>query len=274
MLAAESFPGAVCAATVDHGLRAESAAEAGLVAQYCGELGVPHDTLVIEIGEGNVSERAREARYEALADWAARQGVSYVATAHHADDQVETFLMRLNRGSGVAGLAGIRKRARISALEVIRPLLDWRRAELAELVEARGWMPVDDPSNRDPRYDRARIRTALIEADWLDPEAIAASAAHLADADTALDWMADRLMTETVRAVGDRLALPADLPRALALRVVARLLGQIGESAPRGSEIARLCDALAAGKVATLAGVVARPGKGVWRFGKAPERRG
>lgn len=255
-------------------MRAESAAEAGLVARFCAELEVPHETLAVALGEGNVSDRAREARYAALASWAGREGVVHVATAHHADDQVETFIMRLNRGSGVAGLAGIRRRARVSGLEVIRPLLDWRRSELAELVEARGWQAVDDPSNRDPRYDRARIRTALVEADWFDPNAVVASAAHLADADAALDWMADRIIEDRIETVEDRLVMPADLPRALAQRVVARLLDQLGEGAPRGSEIARMCDALAAGEVATLAGVVARPGKGVWRFGKAPERRG
>lgn len=273
LLAADVFPGRVSAATVDHRLRATSAAEAELVGRHCADLAVPHETLVVEIGEGNVSDRAREARYAALADWAEREGISHVATAHHADDQAETLLMRLNRGSGVAGLAGIRAAARIGGVDVIRPLLDRRRSELAELIERRGWRAVDDPSNRDPRYDRARLRAALAEADWLDTPAIAASAAHLADADAALDWLADRILAESVEAEGERLMMPADLPRALALRIVARLLERLGSGRPRGAEIGRMCDALAGGDVATLAGVVARPGKGVWRFGKAPQRR-
>lgn len=273
LLAAEVFPDKVAAATVDHGLREESAAEAALVARYCAELGVPHETLMVAIGEGNVSARARAARYEALADWARRHGLPQVATAHHADDQAETLLLRLNRGSGVAGLAGIRAGIMIQGLHVVRPLLDWRRSDLVELVCARGWAAVDDPSNRDPRYDRARLREALGRADWIDPAAVAASAAHLGEADAALDWMAERIRAICVETDGDRLTMPIDLPRALALRVIARLLADLGTGEPRGADIARMHDALVADEVATLAGVVARPGKKVWRFGKAPERR-
>lgn len=141
------------------------------------------------------------------------------------------------------------------------------------MLKARGWRAVEDPSNRDPRYDRARLRAALAEAGWLDNAAIAKSAGHLAEADSALEWTTDRIVADSVEPDGDRLAMPADLPRALALRVAARLLHQLGEGEPRGSEIARMCDALAAGDAATLAGVVARPSKKVWRFGKAPARR-
>jgi tRNA(Ile)-lysidine synthase len=92
-----------------------------------------------------------------------REGLDALATAHHADDQAETLLARLNRGSGVAGLAGVRARGIVpgTRLPLIRPLLGWRRADLGEVVAAAGLTPVQDPSNSDDRFDRARIRKAL-----------------------------------------------------------------------------------------------------------------
>ena len=272
LLAAAAFPGEVHCATVDHGLRAESAEEARFVGECCGALGVAHAVLPVAIGKGNTADRARAARYEALASWASDRDIDRIATAHHADDQAETLLMRLNRASGVAGLSGIRARRSIAGAEIIRPLLDWSHSELAALVEGRGWTAVDDPSNRDPRSDRARMRAQLANTGWLDRPAIAASAAHLAEADAALDWMADRIVADDVRMDGDRLAMPPNLPRALALRVIERVLARIGEGRPRRSEIARLHDALVRGDVGTLAGVVARPGRHVWRFGKEASR--
>ncbi|MXP10481.1 tRNA lysidine(34) synthetase TilS [Pseudoblastomonas halimionae] len=272
LLAGAAFPGKVHCATVDHGLRAESADEARFVGECCGELGVPHAVLPVSIGKGNTADRARAARYEALASWASDRDIGRIATAHHADDQAETLMMRLNRASGVGGLSGIREHVSIAGAEIIRPLLDWSHSELAALVEARGWAAVDDPSNRDPRSDRARMRAQLADTGWLDRPAIAASAAHLAEADAALDWMADRIVADDVWMDGDRLAMQHDLPRALALRVIERILARVGEGRPGVSEIARLHDALVRGDVGTLAGVVARPGRHVWRFGKEASR--
>ncbi len=189
VMATAAFPGRVEAATVDHGLRRESAGEAAHVATVCAVLGVPHETLSVRIDpRGNVSAKARVERYRALLEWRARRKLGWVLTAHHADDQLETVIMRLNRASGVGGLAGIRAKNG----DVVRPLLRWRRRELADIVAAAGVAAVADPSNTDDAYDRARLRKALAQVDWLDPVAVAMSAEHLADAEEALDAVAER----------------------------------------------------------------------------------
>jgi tRNA(Ile)-lysidine synthase len=276
LLAHAALPGRVEAATVDHGLRAESAAEADEVARVCAGLGLPHATLAVTLDPGNVQAEARAARYAALAGWAEERGLGAVATAHHADDQAETLLLRLNRGSGVAGLAGVRAVSRVQGcgLPLLRPLLDWRRAELGEVVAAAGLTAADDPSNRDPRYDRARLRMALADADWLDPVALARSAAHLADADAALEWATAREWRENVApgALGSFTYKPA-APRAVALRVIALLVEKLDGEAARGSAVARLFDTVLAGQPASIGSLVVRPGPDGWSFMKAPRRR-
>ena len=162
LLAAAAMPGRIAAATVDHGLRAESADEARFVADLCAAIDVEHAVLPVTVEQGNVQAQARAARYRALAEWAAELGLAALASAHHADDQAETLLLRLNRASGVAGLAGVRERGLVSGSELllVRPLLGWRRLELERIVEAAGLNAVADPSNIDDRFDRARLRKA------------------------------------------------------------------------------------------------------------------
>jgi len=271
LLAAAAVPGAVEAATVDHGLRAASAGEATFVARICGALGMPHATLrPAEPITGSVQAAARRARYALLEDWRQARVLDWILTAHHADDQAETLLMRLNRGAGVAGLSGVRAINR----PVLRPLLGWRRAELEAIVRAAGIEPVADPSNVDERFDRARIRRQLGEAGWIDPPALAHSALALAEADAALDWAADQLMEE--RATGTGAAARLDvggLPAELRRRLLLRMLRQVDPAAdPRGDELSRLLATLERGGTATLAGVKCRGGA-EWRFEPAPPRR-
>src|SRR4051794_27035418 len=194
LLATAARPGLVEAATIDHGLRPEAREEAALVAQVCDQLGVPHAILTArwsELPETAIQERARKQRYLLLGYWAEERGLDALATAHHAEDQAETLLMRLARGAGVRGLAGMRPRSVSPGAHVrlVRPLLGWRRAELEQVCSAAGVTPAADPSNEDERFERVRVRHALAGLDWLDAGAVAQSAAILADADAALDWV-------------------------------------------------------------------------------------
>jgi tRNA(Ile)-lysidine synthase len=273
-LAHAALPGAVEAATVDHCLREASAGEARAVAALCAGLGVPHAVLKVQVASGNVQSEARSARYGALAGWMEGRGLAALATAHHADDQAETLLLRLNRASGVSGLAGVRARGLVpgTRLPLLRPLLGWRRAELARIVSDAGWQAAQDPSNTDDRFDRARLRKELVAADWLDVPALAASAAHLADADAALAWAAAREWSECVERSPMGLTYRPRAPRAVALRVIARIVTELDGTEPRGRAAARLFDALVARQPASIGGLVARAVPEGWTFSKAPKR--
>jgi len=276
MLTAIARPDQVEAATVDHGLRSESANEAAMVAQLCAELGVPHRTLLAdwpEPPEANVQAAARAMRYRLLNEWAIDQGLAAVATAHHADDQAETLLMRLMRGAGVGGLGGTRARRALSEeIQLIRPLLGWRKAELVEIVEQAGLTAVDDPSNRDPKHDRSRIRQFLSDADWADPARLAASASALRDADEALDWALAPLIGSRIKQEGEALIIePFDLPRELKRRLLLAAFAELGAPNPRGPDLIRALDALEAGQTVTLSGLKLEGGS-FWRLTTAPPR--
>lgn len=274
ILAQAALPRRFEAATVDHGLRTESAAEAAFVARICAALGVEHAALQVTVARGNLQDEAREARYAALAGWAAERGLGAILTAHHADDQAETVLMRLNRGSGIGGLAGIRARGTVpgTRLPLLRPVLDWRREELAAIVARAGLVAVNDASNADPRFDRARIRAALSKADWLDPASIAQSAAHLAEAEQTLAWAFNLEWDLWVEVDEGAVRYTPHAPRPLVLRVVERIVAGFGGE-PRGSAVARLVDALESGEPGTLGGVVARVEDDSWLFRPEPPRR-
>lgn len=270
LLATDAYGARVQALTVDHGLRPAAAAEAAQVAAICAALGVPHAILRWEAEKPGASlqAEARAARYRLMADFCRDAGIAFLATAHHADDQAETLLLRLSRGAGLGGLAGVRAcRPLAPGVTLLRPLLPQRRAALAALVAARGLTPVDDPSNRDPRYDRTHARALLQAAKWLDAERLAASAAHLADAEAALAWTAAFAWQGRASVTQDEVRLDAaDLPHEVVRRLVLRAIAMIAPGAtPRGPDVERLIAKLMAGRTATLAGVKARGGP-VWRF--------
>ena len=277
LLAAEARPGLVEAATVDHGLRPESAAEAAMVAELCANLGVPHRSLLADWPEppsAYVQAAARAMRYRLLNEWAIERGLATVATGHHADDQAETLLMRLARGAGVGGLGGTRARRALSEeVLLIRPLLGWRKAELVALVEDAGLTPIDDPSNRDPKHDRSRIRQWLAKSDWADPARLAVSASAIRDADEALDWALAPLIASRIKQDGGALLIePFDLPRELKRRLLLAAFAELGTAPPRGPDLIRALEALDRGETVTLSDLKLEGGT-FWRLSLAPPRR-
>ena len=282
LLAASARPGEFEAATVDHGLRPESAAEAKMVADLCEEMDVPHAILAIEWDlppASAIQEQARAVRYGAIAAWMHDRDIGALLTAHHLDDQAETLVMRLNRGSGVRGLAGMRRKSKAPGypdLALLRPLLSWRRAELERICSEAGVEPVSDPSNLDERFERVRIRRALAAADWLDPEALARSAENLGWSDEALDWATGQVWAGFVE-VGDDEIVYRDpgAPRDILRRIVAQAIAQLGnEGEPddlRGRELDRLLSALEGTKTTTLRGVRCSGGPR-WTFSRAAPR--
>lgn len=285
LLAHATLPGQIAVASVDHGLRPEAAGEVALVERIARERGIPFTPIKVTLAPGNTQARAREARYAALAAWAAAEGLGAVATAHHADDQAETLLMRLGRGSGLAGLAGVRGATRIDGTEItlLRPLLGWRKAELAEVVAATGITPAQDPANTNPAYDRARLRAALADADWLDPVQVAVSAAHLAESWQALSWYAELDWHEMVMRdeTAPGFTYCANVPRIIAIETILKIIRELGGHATR-TEAARAWERLWAGENASLGGVLAQAGvervekvgvmMRVWRFRPEPPR--
>ena len=260
LLAQAAWPDHVEAATVDHGLRPESAAEAAMVAGLCERLKVDHETIAVEVPPGNVQDRARKVRYAALAKWVDRRGLDALASAHHADDQAETMIMRLNRGSGLSGLAGVRAIGTLpgTVKPLLRPLLRWRKAELEAVVAACGIEPARDPSNEDDRFDRVRIRKALAQADWLDPVAISNSAALLAEAWDYLARPLEDVWREDVARTASGFSYYPGNTRFENIELVATIIARMGGEA-RKSDVARMVERLDAGDTASLAGVLARP---------------
>lgn len=281
-------PDKIAAATVDHGLRAESADEAAFVADICARLGVDHATLSVTVPEGNLQSNARDARYLALGQWHDEARAGVLVTAHHADDQAETLLMRLNRGSGVPGLAGIRSTAEIPGWggTVFRPLLRWSKRELEAVVSSSQIEPVRDPSNVDEKFDRARVRRFLAEQDWIDADGLAASAEHIEDAWRAIEWFAaEDWETHVVPDSNDQgrgFRYYANVPRAIAIETICRIIVELGGETSR-SDAATAFDRLWQGDNASLAGVLVVPGTEqiadpgvtlrVWRFSPEPPRK-
>jgi tRNA(Ile)-lysidine synthase len=252
-------PVALC---VDHALRPESASEARKVVRWAKAAGLRAQLLVRKgkAPRADIEAAAREARYRLMGEWAERNGVKAIYVGHTRDDQAETFLLRLARGSGVDGLAAMRTVApyplkEFSGLALVRPLLAFNREILRDVLRSRnqGWL--DDPMNADPRFARVRIRNAwpALEAMGLSKERVADAAAHLARARAALDTVSQAVLARACRFDGREVLLdPVALtgaPRELGLRALAAVLMEVSENRyrPRFERLERLFDQIEQG---------------------------
>jgi tRNA(Ile)-lysidine synthase len=275
--------------SVDHGIRPGSAAEASRVAANASLLGLPSRIMRAGPREpGNLQDWARRARYRCLAEAARDAGFDSVVTAHHMEDQAETFLMRLARGSGVHGLGAMRRTSVIEGVRVARPLLDVTRAQLASITSRSGLPIASDPSNGDRRFERVRMRGLgpALAAHGLSADRLAESAAHLARAAVAIDacvttLLAAHFTVDPFGVVRGGLAAIAAAPEEIALRTLARIVQAAGGAQyPVGSEkLGALYRALAArdGETVirrTLGGAVAESRAGALTFRREWGRSG
>ena len=242
------------AVTIDHGLRRESAAEAAAVKALAKRYGVGHRTLRWRGAKPKtgLQEAARLARYALLAQAAVREGYEHVLTAHTLDDQAETVLFRLARGSGLSGLAGMAHASPLPAagaasIFLVRPFLAVSKARLVVTLEASGIPYSEDPSNRDPRFARVRLRAVLpaLAHEGLDARGLARLAARVRRAEGTIEfavaaaraalapgaWRAHGPITFETERFGD-------LPAEVGLRLLGRAIAHAGDEGP--VELAKL----------------------------------
>lgn len=284
----ESEPGSpdLLVATVDHGLRDGSADEAAWVGVRSAHYGLPHRILVWQGPKPTtgLQEAARQARYGLLAGLADDCEEAAIVTAHHADDQAETFVMRLMRGSGVDGLAGIARSTRWRGTPVERPLLSLSHRRLTATLEHAGLDWLEDPSNEMPAFERVRVRKALATMNkvGLTAAMVALSADRLGRARRALDAAADDLaraalhMDEAGFCSIDRGPF-LSAPREISLRLLARVLVAVGGGGQpvRLQRLESLYERLRAeGSVQTLGGCVVRDFDDRISIFREPGRRG
>lgn len=265
--------------TVDHGLRPEASAEAAFVGAMAARAGLAHETLVWD-GEkpvADIQSAARAARYRLLGARARELGCDRLLVAHTVDDQAETLLMRLGRGSGLYGLAAMRPRRIADGVMLERPLLGLARARLIATLDALGWSWIDDPSNQDRHYARVRIRQlmASLAAEGLTADRLAGTAHRLRRAANVLDRLVAQLAGSALvlhhDAVGElAVAQLAAADPEIALRLISRLLRHVGATdyGPRLESLEAATDAvLAADGRRTLNGVVLdRRGDRLWLY--------
>lgn len=269
----------VAIASVDHGLRAGAQAECAVVAEQAAALGVPHETLswADAPGKGNLQSAARTARYALLAGWARRHGIGHVCLGHTLDDQAETLLMRLARGSGVDGLAAMDPaRPRRDGVVWLRPLLDVARADLRDVLRQRDAPWTEDPSNDDPRFDRVRARRVLAELAplGLNPDRLGATAQRMQAARQVLAMAAAQAAQTCARVeagdiVLDRTVFLA-LPDETRWRLFAGALRQVSGAPykPRFDALKRVLEILKDGGRTTLHGCLCRAGATEIRIGR------
>ncbi|MDI3565311.1 tRNA lysidine(34) synthetase TilS [Bradyrhizobium sp. Arg816] len=232
--------------TVDHGLRPEAAREARDVKRLAAELGLAHRTLRWHGAKPNTGlpAAAREARYRLLAQAARNVGASHVLTAHTRDDQAETLLMRLVRGSGLAGLSAMARLTEREGVVLVRPLLDVPKSQLIATLRRAKIGFADDPTNRDTTFTRPRLRALLpqLAAEGGDSRSLARLAGRLARANAAVDVLVDgaerflqlRMRGDAPQARGRSFEASAfaNLPEEVRLRLLLRAVNALGHEGP------------------------------------------
>ncbi|WP_138379068.1 tRNA lysidine(34) synthetase TilS [Luteithermobacter gelatinilyticus] len=273
------------ALTVDHGLRAASSQETRQVSSWLGGRKIRHKILSWQGRKPSASlqENARRARYQLMGEWAAGQGVSLLCLAHHQEDQAETFLLRLARGSGVDGLSAMKPLMEYPLIgaypdphrlpRLCRPLLDIPRERLRATLRVQHQDWIEDPSNEDRRHARVRVRQFLQhpEIDGLTPRRLADTARRMGQVQKLLNELMHEVMTTAVRidplgyVTVDREAIRA-AHREIVVRLLAVLVREVGgkDYGPRFEKIEKLYEALHDPdfKGQTIGGCVVRPGQG------------
>lgn len=237
-------PGFV-AVTVDHGLRKESKAEAAAVARLARELDIAHriSRWTGRKPKTGLQEAARLARYRLLGRAARKAGGTHILTAHTLDDQSETVLIRMSRGSGISGLGAMQRISAIphdESLFLVRPLLEIPKSRLVATLHAAGISYADDASNRDPRFTRARLRGLMnsLAEEGLDAMQLARLARRLKRADIAIEQAVERAVAELFVELPGAPAIAiearrfADLPAEVALRLLGRAMANVGDEGP------------------------------------------
>lgn len=254
--------GSVTALIVDHGLRPESGAEAQSVSNELAALGIENKILRWASDDvmTGVQFKARHARYALMETWCKQANVLHLAVAHHADDQAETVLMRMQKGSGSDGLSGMPETRELKHCRLLRPLLNVRKQALVRFLDDRGVSWVHDPSNDDPKYARTVIRSGIVN-DNVDIDGVATSATRYARvrdvAETAAArWLARYADLKPSGYLGLNRAALMDAAEDTRLRVLSRAATAIGGKTypPAISASERLYDHLVDGRAATLSG--------------------
>jgi tRNA(Ile)-lysidine synthase len=288
------------AVTVDHGLRPDSAREASAVKRLAKRLGVEH-RIVRWSGKKpstGVQAAARAARYRLLSEVAGKVGARHILTAHTSDDQAETILLRLSRGSGLTGLAGMARTSPLpaggaAAPILVRPFLDLPKSRLIATLEAAEVPFAQDPSNADPRYTRARLRQLmpLLAAEGVDAGRLTLLARRVARAEAAIEAAVEAAVAaisltqwSNSRPIMFDRSRFGDLPAEVALRLLGRAIARVGDEGPvELGKLEALFDAIQEGWARrpsrygrfrrTLAGALITVGDDRLRIERAPARR-
>lgn len=250
--------------TVDHGLRSDARHEIQVVTNMCQRLNLQHD---VEFwngwdGAGNIQSRAREARYELIADWAYAHQIELVALGHTANDQAETVLMRLARASGIDGLSAMAPRSVRHGVTWVRPFLNITRSDLRLYLQAAGLVWTDDPSNENREFERVRVRDALtvLEELGIGVQALVQVADHMRQAREALNWQTFLDAREMIDLDGGAIVidlprlrvLPTEIKRRMLVHCLTWLSGSIYP--PRRDAVMRAIEAVMSGRTFTVEG--------------------